>query len=396
MNLWIILIEFTKFITGFKSIMSNIKIGPLDKVYYVYRITNITLNKHYYGFRGTILYPLDDIGVKYFSSSADKEFILDQKTNPDKYKYKIIFKGDRASAQSLEVKLHKFYRVGTNDNFYNRATQTHSALIGTKEFSRKGADTKMATILENGLSIAQNASIKRAETMRSTIRADGLSKQEYAINKMVATRKSTILENGLSIAQLSSIKGAITRKSTILENGLTIEQDAVKRASITGRMNNSYTKAANKIYAERDKQYRLNKSANSARTMINDGIYIKTAEKHSEYQNEVMESGLTRAQETGLKVSKTRIAMHADGRLKPRTGSANPSAKVINIFDANDNIVFVCHGSFEKVCKENNLPRSPLKHSYLNDGKRYTISRGNKHSFRLEFENWYAKIEKKK
>ena len=58
--------------------------------YYTYRITNIIEGKHYYGVRSTNTIPKDDLGIKYFSSSTNKEFIKDQKTNPQNYKYKII------------------------------------------------------------------------------------------------------------------------------------------------------------------------------------------------------------------------------------------------------------------------------------------------------------------
>ena len=58
--------------------------------YYVYRITNKLLNKHYYGYRSSKIEPILDIGIRYFSSSTNKDFINDQKDNPLHYKYKVI------------------------------------------------------------------------------------------------------------------------------------------------------------------------------------------------------------------------------------------------------------------------------------------------------------------
>ena len=58
------------------------------KQHYTYRISNTLINKHYYGTRSTGINPKDDLGYKYFSSSSDKEFIKDQKDNPQNYKYK--------------------------------------------------------------------------------------------------------------------------------------------------------------------------------------------------------------------------------------------------------------------------------------------------------------------
>lgn len=95
--------------------------------YYVYRISNKILNKHYYGKRYTKINPKDDLGVKYFSSSSDKDFINDQKKNPQNYRYKIIaiFK-DSKSACNIEIKLHEKFDVAKNPNFYNKSKQTSS------------------------------------------------------------------------------------------------------------------------------------------------------------------------------------------------------------------------------------------------------------------------------
>ena len=64
----------------------NTTIGPF---HYLYRITNLVENKHYYGIRTSkTTLPQYDLGIKYFSSSKDKEFKKDQK----KKKKKIIQK----------------------------------------------------------------------------------------------------------------------------------------------------------------------------------------------------------------------------------------------------------------------------------------------------------------
>lgn len=93
--------------------------------FYVYRITNIKLKKHYYGKRKSKIEPKEDLGKKYFSSSKDLEFLLDQKENNKNYKYKIIkICKDKFEAIDLEIKLHKKFNVGHNINFYNKVNQT--------------------------------------------------------------------------------------------------------------------------------------------------------------------------------------------------------------------------------------------------------------------------------
>lgn len=95
--------------------------------HYVYRITNKAINKHYYGVRTSKTHPKDDLGHKYFSSSSDKEFIKEQKNNPDIFKYKVIkICETRDESLDIEVKLHNRFNVDVNESFYNRAKQTSS------------------------------------------------------------------------------------------------------------------------------------------------------------------------------------------------------------------------------------------------------------------------------
>lgn len=97
-----------------------------EQVYhYVYRITNTSLNKHYYGKRSSKVAPELDLGIKYFSSSRDNNFIKDQKQNPQNYKYKIVVKCKTVTrALHYEIKLHCMFDVAINPSFYNKAKQT--------------------------------------------------------------------------------------------------------------------------------------------------------------------------------------------------------------------------------------------------------------------------------
>lgn len=301
-------------------------------MYYVYRITNIEENKHYYGYRNSKdNKPEDDLGILYFSSSLNKDFLYEQKTHKDRYKYKVIFKTSfKEKAQDFEIRLHRKFNVGAHNSFYNGATQTHRALIGTKA---------------------------------------------------------------------TAMKGAITRKTTILANGLTIEQDAVKRSVETGKSNiidgkNSYQRSAEKIYGSKDEEYRINKSKKSAETMKQERTYVETGEKHKIYQNEIMQSGLTRAQETGMKVSETRKQMYKDELLPDITGSNNPVAAHIIIYNNEDEKIYECNGNFQTICEEKNLPSSFLKRSYQSSDKLvFQKTKGMSQVFfekNKEFEGWYA------
>lgn len=94
----------------------------------VYRISNLVENKHYYGYKSSKIHPSKVIGITYFSSSKNesgKQFIADQKENPQNYKYKIVqIFNSKEEALSREIKLHNKFDVARNPNFYNKSNQT--------------------------------------------------------------------------------------------------------------------------------------------------------------------------------------------------------------------------------------------------------------------------------
>jgi hypothetical protein len=114
------------------------------KFHYVYRITNTKLNKHYYGARTSSVEPSKDLGVNYFSSAFDHEFIKDQKNNPQDYKYVIVSEfNSRKEALELEIKLHAKFDVGVNKSFYNRTKQTNIGWDNTGTRQTEAAKLKM-------------------------------------------------------------------------------------------------------------------------------------------------------------------------------------------------------------------------------------------------------------
>jgi hypothetical protein len=93
--------------------------------------------------RSSNINPIEDIGIYYFSSSSDKEFIKNQKENPENYKYKVIriFKS-KSEALNLEIKLHNKFDVGINENFYNRSKQTSTGFDVTGRTFSMSEETK--------------------------------------------------------------------------------------------------------------------------------------------------------------------------------------------------------------------------------------------------------------
>lgn len=117
----------------------SVTLGIDGRYHYVYRITNIVQNKHYYGKRSSFINPYEDLGVKYFSSSKHKNFIFEQKTQNEHFKYKIILCFNTAKeAIEFEAKLHNKFNVHLSENFYNKVKQTSSGFDTTGSNYNKG------------------------------------------------------------------------------------------------------------------------------------------------------------------------------------------------------------------------------------------------------------------
>jgi len=102
----------------------------------VYRITNLVERKHYYGYKSSSIHPSKVIGVTYFSSlkkNEGKEFIADQKENPQNYKYKIVqIFNSKEEALAREIKLHIKFDVKKHTQFYNKSNQLSTGFITTQ------------------------------------------------------------------------------------------------------------------------------------------------------------------------------------------------------------------------------------------------------------------------
>lgn len=114
-------------------------VGVDEKYHYVYRITNLTENKHYYGSRTCKINPFNDLGKNYFSSCITNSWIIeDQKLNSQNYKYKIIRTfSTRKIANKFECFIHKKFNVATSDFFYNNANQTNTKFNSDGKFASK-------------------------------------------------------------------------------------------------------------------------------------------------------------------------------------------------------------------------------------------------------------------
>lgn len=103
--------------------------------YYVYKITNLTNNMYYIGSRQTKCDPKDDLGIKYFSSSSNKNFINEQKQNPNEFKYEILsVHNSRMEAFEEEVRIQTELRCLEDDFCYNKSINHVSFTNYSKTF----------------------------------------------------------------------------------------------------------------------------------------------------------------------------------------------------------------------------------------------------------------------
>ena len=153
----------------------------MKKYHYVYRITNTKENKYYYGVRSSKIEPKLDLGIKYFSSSTDKEFMKEQKENKDIFKYKVVKQFEsKIEAINLEIKLHNIFNVGINESFYNKSKQ-----------SSKGFDTTGKGVYINELSI--NELLDTSEAKKRGLKGAGFGKQSSNKGKKLTAEHKLIL-----------------------------------------------------------------------------------------------------------------------------------------------------------------------------------------------------------
>ena len=330
--------------------------------HYVYRITNIRIKKHYYGTRSCECDPKNDLGFKYFSSSKDSDFILDQKNNPKDYKYKIVkIFPNRKDAVNLEIKLHNKFKVNINSSFYNKSKQTNLKFDTSGTIFIKG---KLWTIDEykkqNEIKYHTFGKVsvvdKHGNTSQINANDERLNKDLFSIQK------------GMINAIDSCGRSCRITKSQYYEGKYTCNN--------TGKVPIKY-KGICKLVSTNDPKYK-NKTYKHVSTNSVSAIDVKTGETKSVSKKEYDKN------ENLFGVNYMKI-----------NGKNNPRAKIINIYDSEDKLVCICHGNFKSTCKEKGYPFNALRRSYVSGGKKiYRSKRGQQVDKNNEksFTGWYAII----
>lgn len=333
--------------------------------HYNYRITNLILRKHYYGSRSSKILPQLDIGVKYFSSSTNKEFISDQKTNPNNYKYKVVkVHKNRKDTILYEIKLHQKCKVNTNQSFYNKVIQPHqpNSFINT---------TGMIYIKSLSKFISTSDYDKTIHKFHTSDRVivndiDGnrlcIPCKVYNSNR---DKYSSIAKN--KVNSISKIDGS--KKCISVEEYYSGEYycNNTGKAPVTDNNGNTFL------------------------VSVNDPKYISGELTH-------VSKGLVTAIDlnTGKsrQVTKEEFILNENlvGPNYNRVGRENFNAKTIKIFDNFNNLICECVGNFKIKCNELNLPFNQLRISYT---KNIPILRTNRNKHIENYIGWYAVVSKK-
>lgn len=104
---------------------------------------------YYIGSRQSKCDPLDDLGVKYFSGSSNKNFIIEQKQNPNDFKYEVLSTHDsRMEAYVEEARIQRELDVLNDELCYNKSinhelfTTYNRTFKLTRETKKKMSDAR--------------------------------------------------------------------------------------------------------------------------------------------------------------------------------------------------------------------------------------------------------------
>lgn len=336
----------------------------MNKNHYVYLLINrnpIDSRKYYIGTRSCFCKPEDDI---YFSSSKVIKEII--KNNNKNVFYKKILKtfDSRECAISFEIFLHSKYDVGNNIKFYNIVKQT-STKFDTTGF-----------LFINGKKIP-------------------LADYYMGVDKYHSTGKITLKDKNENIHYVDVNDTRYINGELIPFNcGLVPVLNIVTGKHCSVNKNVFYNEKNKFIATNKDKVVVKNKDNEKFLIDKYDDKYIS-----GEYVFHLKDKILCRDQNN--KVGFVTKEIFSDGNYvginKGRVSNENnPNAKLINIYDENNNKIFSCNGDFKTVCLDNNLPFISLARSYRNNGEKiYNTKRGiieaEKRNM-LKYVNWYAII----
>jgi len=313
------------------------------KYHYVYRITNKIMNKHYYGAKSTNNPNLIESLKQYKSSSTDKEFIKDQKENPQNYKYKVVKQFEtREEANKYEKLILVKFKADKNPSFYN----LH---IPDEKFNNYGM------IVVNDL---RNNTTKRVST-------EDYYKHEYYVS--ISSGYVSCIDTRNNTTKRVSTEDYYKHEYYVAVNtGRDVSVEERNKMSIRSKLryeNNPKMKInLSKIVTEQHKnrpKEEWNEIVEKQRKSI-----IKTLQNKS---NEEKQKAVDNWKNAISKKTEKEMELWSIRRSKSKSGKNHPMVNIILFFDNFLIPRYICDSGVDKFCKIHNLPCSVFKTSYLYD-----------------------------
>lgn len=337
----------------------------MEKNHYVYMIVKKTMDNSYpilyIGCRTTNKEPKVD---NYFGSS---KLLNEDIKKLGRHNFnKIILKtfNTRKEALDYEIFLHNFYNVNKNKFFYNKTKQSSNKFdtTGTLFIKNLENETIMLTSKEyqsqNTYKYHSSEKVSAKDGKGKTFQCD-ISDPKYLIGEYVGVNKGT-----LNVKVL----------------------DGFKKIAI-----NEFYKNYDKYIAQnKNKVIVKNLNGECFKVDKNDPRYL-SGEYVSVHHGKILAKN-----EFGkvFYVAKEEFINKGMAGINKGliSGKNNPNAKVIKIFNDKNEIMHTCIGNFEEVCKNENLPFSLLKKTYLHNSFIEKPVRKHASDNRKKYCGWYARI----
>lgn len=194
-------------------------------MYYTYHIGWSQTNKHYYGVRGTLLNPIDDLWIKYFTSSKYVREYRKEYGEPDIIEIRKLFI-DRVSALEWEHKVLVRMHTKISSDWLNRYDGSYKGSVGPKGHGAKiSASTKGIPKTEehkNSVRLAITGSFKWFTDGEKNIQVKANKIDEFILENQNFKNGVTILEitkERMSKSRLRLLNEGIVKMPTYDKSG---------------------------------------------------------------------------------------------------------------------------------------------------------------------------------
>lgn len=290
---------------------------------------------------------LDGYNGSVCSKKYKDVYLAEQRINKHLFKTRILsFHEDRKEALAEELRVQKLHNVVKNEKYMNMSYATINGFFGM--------DNKGINNPNFGKKRSETEILKMKKTINNILWQNTIRKE--SIEKMKETRKKNKSLYEQNYKNGSSKRAKLAKETTVIyEDKIMTLQEATILKGLKTKSGKEWKETKGKLSIEKMTKIR------------NDKEWKETMGK--------------------LALEKINLTKLKNGtHTKP--GAENPNAKKINIYDNFDNIVFKCHGNFDKVLKENNMPVKPFQVSRKLNGEKIKDTRYTK-----KFIGWYAKDE---